>query len=167
MFSSRRTSLGLSRVIPVALLVATVFCSSPPPDPAPAVEAESPSISWQNFDLVLLEQAQQEGQPVMIYFHADWCVPCIELDRYTFSDARVIESAELFVRTKVDWTEYASVDDQLEPEAALLKEQYTIYGLPTIVFVDAEGNEVAESRVIGFLDPEDLILQMERVLPSS
>ncbi len=167
MFSSRRTSPWLSRVIPTAVLAAMVFCSSPPPDPAPAVEAESPSISWQNFESTLLEQAKQEGQPVMIYFHADWCVPCIELDRYTFRDTRVSESAESFIRTKVDWTEYASVDDQLESEAALLKEQYTIYGLPTIVFIDAEGNEVAESRVVGYLDPEDFILQMERVLPSS
>ena len=103
----------------------------------------------------------------MVYFHADWCVPCIELDRYTFSDEGVIQSAESFVRTKVDWTRYASVDDQFDPEAALLKEQFTVWSLPTIVFIDAEGIEVAESRVIGYLDPEDFILQMERVLPSS
>lgn len=102
----------------------------------------------------------------MVYFHADWCVPCIELDRYTFSDASVVESAESFIRTKVDWTDYASVDDQMDPGAALLKDEYTVYALPTIIFLDVEGNEAAESRVIGYLDPEDFILQMERALPA-
>ncbi len=157
----------LSRAVPVALLAATVFCSSAPPEEqAPAVEADLPSITWQTFDSGLLEQAQQEGRPVIVYFHADWCVPCIELDRYTFSDPSVVESAESFIRTKVDWTEYASVDAQMEPGAALLKEQYTVYALPTIIFLDAEGNEAADSRVIGHLDPEDFILQMERALPA-
>ena len=159
--------VGSLQVIAAVWLAMAVSCSSSPPDEVPAEEAESPSISWQNFESTLLEQAKQEGRPVMVYFHADWCVPCIELDRYTFSDESVIQSAESFVRTKVDWTRYASVDDQLEPEAALLKEQFTVWSLPTIVFIDAEGIEVAESRVIGYLDPEDFILQMERALPSS
>ena len=118
-----RCQSSLSRAVPVALLAATIFCSSAPPDEAPAVEADAPTITWQNFDSALLEQAQQERRPVIVYFHADWCVPCIELDRYTFSDPGVVESAESFIRTKVDWTEYASVDDQLQPEAALLKER--------------------------------------------
>ncbi len=163
-FNSRS---GFFRAVPVALLAATVFCSSAPPDEAPAVEADLPSISWKTFDSGLLEQAQQEGRPVIVYFHADWCVPCIELDRYTFSDPSVVESAESFIRTKVDWTDYASVDAQMEPGAAQLKDQYTVYALPTIIFLDAEGNEAADSRVIGYLDPEDFILQMERALPSS
>ncbi|MEE8348926.1 MAG: thioredoxin family protein [Acidobacteriota bacterium] len=163
----------LSRTLPFALLAATVFCSSSnssPPDQAPVVEAEESLeslIDWQNFEAALLDDAKQEGRPVMIYFHADWCVPCVELDRYTFSDEAVAELADSFVRTKVDWTDYASVDDNLDPDAAFLKEQYTIYGLPTILFIDGEGNEVAESRVIGFLDPEDFVLQMERALPAS
>ena len=161
-----RCQSSLSRAVPVALLAATIFCSSTPPDEAPAVEADAPTITWQNFDSALLEQAQQERRPVIVYFHADWCVPCIELDRYTFSDPGVVESAESFIRTKVDWTEYASVDDRMEPGAALLKEQYTVYALPTLIFLDIEGNEAADSRVIGYLDPEDFILQMERALPS-
>ncbi len=36
--------------------------------------------------------------------------------------------------------------------------------LPTVVFIDAEGNEVPEARVTGYLDPEALLPLLELAL---
>src|SRR5699024_10672922 len=40
-------------------------------------------VQWQKYDASLLEQT---NKPVMLDFYADWCIPCIELDRKTFTD---------------------------------------------------------------------------------
>ncbi|TFG85604.1 MAG: hypothetical protein E4H18_05245, partial [Hyphomicrobiales bacterium] len=37
-------------------------------------------------------------------FYADWCIPCHELDRRTFSHPDVITALTGYVRLKVDMT---------------------------------------------------------------
>ena len=55
---------------------------------------------------------------------------CKELERYTFSDPRVIERAAAFVTVRVDAT-------RSTPEIDRLMTKYGIRGLPWVAFVDA------------------------------
>lgn len=115
------------------------------------------SVEWTPYDSSLVEQAQQNGQPVMLDFYADWCIPCIELDRKTFTDNKVIEQTDSYMRLKVDLTHFDS------EQAERLRQQYNIAGVPTILFLGPEGNEIESARVVGFLGPEEFLKKEDQV----
>ena len=45
----------------------------------------------------------------------------------------------------------------------MLRQQYRIAGVPTILFLDSDGNEVNEARVVGFLNPGNFLKKVEKV----
>jgi thiol:disulfide interchange protein DsbD len=116
-------------------------------------------IQWEPYAPEKLIEARQLGKPVMIDFYADWCIPCLELDRKTFTDREVIASTENFVRLKVDLTTF----DSSESEA--LRKEFGIAGVPTIVFLNPSGDEVKASRVIGYLPPAEFLDRVREVMP--
>jgi thiol:disulfide interchange protein DsbD len=110
-----------------------------------------PGIVWEPFSESRLDEARNAGQPVMMDFYADWCIPCIELDKKTFVDPEVIAATQDFVRLKVDLTHFDS------PESEALRKKYSISGVPTIVFLNTRGEEVGEARVVGYLPPAEFL----------
>jgi thioredoxin:protein disulfide reductase len=114
-------------------------------------------VQWEMYAVEKLELARQEGKPVIVDIYADWCIPCHELDRYTYTNQRVIEALEPFVRLKVDATNPKS------PEALAPIERFEAVGVPTILFLDSQGNEVADTRIIGYVPPEVFLESVERV----
>jgi thiol:disulfide interchange protein DsbD len=92
--------------------------------------------------------ASAAGKPVMLDFYADWCVSCIEMEKFTFTDPGVQAEFERAVLLQSDVT---ANDDE---DQALLK-HFSILGPPTIVFFDANGRERPEFRVVGFKKAEE------------
>lgn len=119
-----------------------------------------PGITWEPYSPEKIAQARELGKPVMLDFYADWCIPCVELDRKTFTDPSVIEATSDFVRLKVDLTHFDS------PESELVRKQYQIAGVPTIVFLDERGEEVKSARVVGYLPPRQFLERVRDVLPA-
>ncbi|HKQ57776.1 MAG TPA: cytochrome c biogenesis protein CcdA, partial [Candidatus Eisenbacteria bacterium] len=105
-------------------------------------------VAFEAFDEQVLAATLGKGQPVLIDFTADWCAPCHELERFTFSDRRVKDAVRGFRTFRVDLTKYRSV------EAERRRKQYGISGVPTVVFLTPDGNEVLPARVEGFIPPE-------------
>jgi thioredoxin:protein disulfide reductase len=91
----------------------------------------------------------------MIDFSADWCEPCHELERVTFTDARVIRAAAALAAYHVDLTRYDS------SEADHWRKAYAIRGVPTIVFLAADGREIPGTRVEGFVPPDQFLASLE------
>jgi thiol:disulfide interchange protein DsbD len=112
-------------------------------------------ITWQRY-----EQASMLGvpaaQPAVIDFYADWCIPCKELDAKTFSDQGVAAELQRFRRVKADLT---LPDD---PKTKALTKQYAIVGVPTVVFLDANGNERRDLRLTGFEEPEKFLARAKQ-----
>ncbi|MDI6401075.1 cytochrome c biogenesis protein CcdA [Balneolaceae bacterium ANBcel3] len=114
-------------------------------------------MTWEMYSEERIQEAALEGQPVMLDFYADWCIPCLELERITFTHQDVIEKGDQFVRLKVDLTHFDS------PESEEIRRAYNVAGVPTIVFLDENGREVTEARVVGFLGADEFLKRMALV----
>ncbi|MDP3919445.1 MAG: cytochrome c biogenesis protein CcdA [Candidatus Omnitrophota bacterium] len=110
-----------------------------------------PAVVWTPYSNEVVEAAASE-RPVIMDFYAEWCIPCHELERWTYSDREVIAELERFTRVKVDLTYPES------PRSVQVIEEYGIHGVPTILFLDRHGKEVTEARIDGFIGPEELLL---------
>ena len=112
-----------------------------------------PGIRWEQFSESKIIDAKSRHKPVLMDFYADWCIPCLELERKTFTDAGAIDATSEFVRLKVDLTHFDS------PESEALRKRYDIAGVPTIVFLDRNGQEMLSSRVVGYISPKEFVEQ--------
>lgn len=86
---------------------------------------------------------QHAGKLVMLDFYADWCVSCIEMERFTFPEPRVKAQLDHMVLLQIDVTAN-NADDR-----AMLK-RFNLFGPPGIMFFDRQGRELSNKRVIGY-----------------
>ena len=151
---ARRGFGALAMVYGVLMLIGALAGRSDPLQPlaglgrGAAVVADAAHIEFKRVKTVAdlereIAAASAAGRPVMLDFYADWCVSCIEMERYTFSDAAVQSELARAVLLQADVTAN-DADDQ-----ALLQ-HFSILGPPTIVFFGADGLERPEYRVVGF-----------------
>lgn len=119
-------------------------------------------ISWEIYSEAALVQAQQDGKIVMIDVYADWCLPCKELDEFTFTDSEVRSAAQRLVSLKLDLT---TTDPDSAEERA--RERLGILGVPTILFLDSTGREHKELRLEGFEAANLFLARIRRMEASS
>jgi thiol:disulfide interchange protein DsbD len=120
-----------------------------------ALAMRGPGIDWHSYSEQTLQQATEQGKPVIIDFSADWCAPCRELEEVTFHHAEVVRQAENgFAMIKVDVTKGGN------PLHERLLKEYDIKGVPTIVFLDTRGEERSDLRLVDFLPPEPFLSRM-------
>lgn len=142
----------IKRALGVALLAVAVWFVKPLW--ATRAAPDSP-IAWQRYTPELVATATR---PVLIDFYADWCIPCHEMDKRTFTDERVIAASKDFLMVKADLTRTGDLDVQR------LTEQFQIVGVPTFVFLGADGSERAQLRQVGFVAADDFLAVMTRAL---
>lgn len=107
------------------------------------------SIAW-NFNLESAQQiASQKSKMVMIAFYTDWCPACKWMDREVYGRAPIIAQAQNIVPVKIN--------AEGEP---LLAQRYNVTKYPTIVWMDAAGNE--KHRADGSLNGYELYQAMEQ-----
>ncbi len=104
----------------------------------------------------LEQRIKAAGRPVMLDFYADWCVSCKEMERFTFTDARVQARLHEMRLLQVDVTANTAEDQEL------LK-RFRLFGPPGIIFFDASGVENAGLRVIGYQAPERFMKSLDRL----
>ena len=114
-------------------------------------ESAGTTPNWVPYTTSVLERAQAEGQPVLIDFYADWCVPCKELDVVTFSRTEVRAAATRIVMVKADVT----LESSEASRDGLAR--FAVEGVPTVVFLDAEGREQKELRLSSFVGPAEML----------
>ncbi|GIZ53410.1 thiol:disulfide interchange protein DsbD [Noviherbaspirillum aridicola] len=96
------------------------------------------------------------GKTVMLDFYADWCVSCKEMEKLTFTDARVKAHFDEMVLLQAD------VTANNEDDKALLR-RFNLFGPPGIIFYDKQGREIPGGRVIGYQDADKFSQVLELV----
>lgn len=100
---------------------------------------------------------QASGKPVMLDFYADWCVSCKEMERFTFSDARVREKLAQMALLQID------VSANNNDDKIMLK-HFELFGPPGIILFDREGRELTHQRVIGYQNAEQFLQSLQAVI---
>src|SRR5262249_49132488 len=98
-----------------------------------------------------LAQAQRERKPVVLDFYAEWCAPCMRMEKSTFKDegVKALLVSCVFVR----------VDTDKHPDIA---KRMAVEGLPDIRFVLPDGKVI--KRLRNFQDAESFSSELEELL---
>jgi len=103
-----------------------------------------------------LDQAlQSTKQPVMLDFYADWCVACKEMDKFTFHDPKVMATFKNITLLQVDVTGNT-------PDDVALMKRFALFGPPGMIFFDRTGKEIADGKVVGFLEPAPFLEHLNK-----
>jgi thiol:disulfide interchange protein len=106
-------------------------------------EEKEVSILPQGFAILdkAMAQAKQENKPLVLDFHAEWCIPCRQMEKDVFPNPRVAALLKKVIFVRID------TDKESE-----LTHKLGVVGLPDIRFANADGKIV--SKTVGFQDVE-------------
>lgn len=96
-----------------------------------------------------IAKANTQGKTVMVDLYADWCVACKEFEEYTFPKDHVKAALANTVLLQIDLTDTGSKD------SVALMSQFNVFGLPSILFFDLNGNELTQRRITGFMNADE------------
>jgi thiol:disulfide interchange protein DsbD len=154
--------IGIAMVVAgAAMLVGALSGAKDPLQPLSGLRggavAETRHLNFERVRTVaeLDERIRSAGRPVMLDFYADWCVSCKEMERFTFSDARVQQKLAGTLLLQADVTANS------EDDKALLK-RFNLFGPPGIIFFDKAGREIDGVRVVGFQNAEVFLQSLGR-----
>lgn len=144
---SRRVVSGL-----IASIVLSAGMARAEEAPAPAaggVAFEPGTPAWSD----VLAKAKAQAKPAFVDFSTEWCGWCRRMEQDTFSQASVGEVMKGFVNVTLDAEQGEGPD---------LVKRYGVRGFPTMLVVDAAGEEV--DRIVGYLPPDEFAEEARRIL---
>jgi thiol:disulfide interchange protein len=98
-----------------------------------------------------LAQARRERKPIVLDFFAEWCAPCMRMEKNTFTDERVKALLGRCVFVRVDTDKQADIAKRMAVE-----------GLPDIRFALPDGRVIKQQR--NFQDADSFSSELEELL---
>ena len=99
-----------------------------------------------------LIQARAMSKILLVDFFAEWCLACKALDEQTLSSEKVQSALAGYIFVKVNTDQF--------PQSAVY---YDVVGMPTLLVLDAQGNEAFRS--VGSISAADLSKTLESLNP--
>lgn len=127
------------------IMVTSLFMGQTSP-----VAAVSGGITWQKYDKGVV-MAKEQNKKIFLYFHAEWCGYCRQMDKSTFQDKALIDYMNAnFIAIKVD--------SDVEKKVA---DSYSVRGLPTSWFLKSNSDKL--SNMPGYIDAKRLMTILKYV----
>lgn len=101
-------------------------------------------IPWQTDFKDAQLQSHQTGKPILLDFSADWCGPCQEMRRATWSDANVAGALHEYIPVQIN------IDSNPQ-----LASQFEVRGIPHLVVLNRRGDIVKFTE--GGMDPSEFL----------
>ena len=132
----------IQKIVPVSLVSVFIFLT-----------CSSDRFPWSHYTL---EEAikQSDNKLIMIDFYADWCSPCHQLDKDTFSNSQVIKYCQdNFINLKVN-TDTAHGYD--------IYKEFNVESLPMIIFIDSNKNIIG--IIEGYHGPSEYLDKITQII---
>lgn len=117
-------------------------------------------IEWIPYDESIIAKAVEEKKPMIIDFYAEWCGPCVAMEKQVFTDPEVIKLSRNFITMRLDLTKVKPFHDEV-------MRKYQIRGIPTAVFINRQGVEEKRLRAVGFVDKSEFLNRLTWLLNKS
>ena len=123
--------------------------------------ATTAQLAWQKVTTAAeLEQAltlaKQQQRPILLDVYADWCVACQPIEKEVMPRADVQAALAGFSLIKLDLTHYDESQD-------LILKDREILGPPTMLFLNADGQEQRHLRLTGTFSAPQFIQQLQQL----
>ena len=139
--TTRNTNLILT-IISLTIISVIIFQTKPMWE-SPNHEPSQKFIPINNIIELKNYLTDTNKKPIMLDFYADWCVACLEYEKFTFNSPKVVSLLDKFELLQVDVTKN-------NKEHQILLQEFNLFGPPGIIFFNSEGIEIKELRTIGF-----------------
>ena len=167
-FALQMPKRGLGYAVKILSCSGAMICVQPlqswlwQPQPATQSAVKNTEVSQMTFQRIQTLRelddalAKNPHKLALLDLYADWCVACKEFETKTFPDANVQAAFKNVLLLQVDMTKNSD-------ENKAIMARYQVLGLPTLLFLDRTGNEIAGSRITGFMDALSFLNQMNEL----
>lgn len=113
----------------------------------------SNDVAWAEDFATAQERAATSGKPVMLFFTADWCVPCRIMKREIFADPEAMRTINAAV--------VPVMIDEGDPSTATVFAQYDVGGTPVTIFTTPDGSVI--DYAVGGIGKDAFLELLERM----
>lgn len=119
------------------------------PDPVVKSVKQAPFVMVHTLEEVnaKLAEAKANNMRVFIEFFAGWCSDCQAMDKHVFNQVAVIDAMQDSVNLRVDISEKTDA-------VAKIRQAFHIYGIPTMLFYDKQGQPLTNLSSVGQISKE-------------
>ena len=89
-----------------------------------------------------IDLGRRQGRGIMVDFSADWCTECRLMERNIFAKDEVRQQLRGMLLIRADLTHY-------DLSSKNLMQRFAVVGPPTVVFLNPDGSEIKDARVVG------------------
>lgn len=111
-------------------------------------------IPWRTDYEAAVRESRATGKPMLLDFTAEWCGPCQDMRRTTWSDPAVAQSLAAYIPVQINLDTHAD-----------LATQFGVSAIPHLTVVGSDGSVVTAEE--GELSPEDFRSWLAAVQPAS
>jgi thioredoxin:protein disulfide reductase len=102
-----------------------------------------------------IDLGRRQGRGIMVDFSADWCTECRLMERNIFAKDVVRQQLGGMLLIRADLTHY-------DLSSKNLMQRFAVVGPPTVVFLNPDGSEIKEARVVGDVGVDNFLNKVAR-----